>query len=78
VVTGEGWTRAVDGIAWVSEMKISGVGVEGSIKTGVSAAVGTPLVGAIFTEISHARVTIMNKERKKRLLFIVEYPFILD
>jgi hypothetical protein len=40
--------------------------------------VGASFVGEIFTEISHARVTIMNKERKRRLLFIVEYPFIMD
>lgn len=63
-VTGDGWTTAVAGIACVSEMKISGVVVGGLIRTGVSAIVGTVLVGAIFTDTSHANITITSMDRR--------------
>jgi hypothetical protein len=59
----------VEGIACVNEMKTSGVVVGGSIRTGVSAAVGTVLVGAMFTDTSHARVMMMKGERNKKAFF---------
>jgi hypothetical protein len=82
-VTGDGWTIGVAGIACVNEMKISGVVVGGSTKTGVSAAVGTSFVGAIFTDISHARVVITRTHMDKMIFFtivlcMVAFPFILD
>jgi hypothetical protein len=65
----------VPGIACVNEMKISGVGVGGSTGTGVSTAVGTPLVGARLTETSHARAMRISMDKNRKILFIVEYPF---
>jgi hypothetical protein len=78
---GDGWAIgvalgiAVAGIACVNEMKISGVVVGGSLNTGVSAAVGTSLVGAIFTDTSHAAVTRINTDRNKKSRFMVGFPF---
>jgi hypothetical protein len=54
-------------------MKTSGVVVGGSIRTGVSAAVGTALVGEIFTDTSHARVTIMKRERNRKIFFMAGF-----
>jgi hypothetical protein len=68
-VAGDGWTIGVEGIACVNEMKTSGVIVGRSIRTGVSAAVGTVLVGAMFTDTSHARVMMTKRERNKKILF---------
>jgi hypothetical protein len=82
-VSGDGWTIAVAGIACVKEMNTSGVVVGGSIKTGVSTAVGTVLVGPIFTNTSHANVTMMKSERNKKdfftiVLCMVAFPFMID
>jgi hypothetical protein len=67
-------------MACVSEMKTSGVVVGNSFKTGVSAAVGTSLFGARFTDTSHARDTMINRERSRKIFFItvlcmVAFPF---
>ena len=61
----------VAGIDCVNDMNTSGVVVGGSIKTGVSAVAGTALVGAIFTDTSHAKVTATSMDRNKKILFIL-------
>jgi hypothetical protein len=76
-VTGDGWTIGVAlgitvaGIACVKEMNTSGVVVGGSIRTGVSTTMGTVLVGAIFTNTSHARDTATSMDRNKKIFFIL-------
>jgi hypothetical protein len=76
--TGVALGTAVAGIACVNEMNTSGVVVGGSIKTGVSAVVGTSFVGAIFTDTSHARVAITSTHKDKMIFFMVAFPFMLD
>ena len=61
-------------------MKTSGVVVGGSIRIGVFSAVGASLVGAMFTDRSHAKDAIIKMERKKKILFtvvlfMVAFPF---
>jgi hypothetical protein len=52
----------VAGIACVNEINTSGVVV--------LAAVGTSLVGEIFTDTSHAKVMRMSMDRNKNIFFI--------
>jgi hypothetical protein len=57
--------------------------VGGSIRTGVVSAVETSLVGEMFTDTSHARVTMTNREKNKKNFFtivlcMVASPFMLD
>jgi hypothetical protein len=59
-------------------MKTSGIGVGGSIRTGVPAAVGASLVGVIFTDMSHARATTVNMDRNKIGFLMVGFPFSSD